>query len=96
MSQNNTINKSDKKFIRREKARIRSQFLDTKKQNEMIDALYVRFLGTPEVKTAPAPKDLPAGRQEVEAKKAAPVVESVDSLQGKEKVIKKAKPKVKK
>ena len=44
MSKNNSIRKSDKKFIRREKARIRKQFLDVKKQQEMINELYVRFL----------------------------------------------------
>ena len=47
MSKNNTIKKSDKKFIRREKARIRSQFLDFKKQEEMIAELYKRFLKQP-------------------------------------------------
>ena len=40
MSQNNTIRKSDKKFIRTEKARIRRQFLDLVKQQEMINELY--------------------------------------------------------
>lgn len=44
MSQNNTIRKSDKKFIRTEKARIRSQFLDVKKQEELIDNLYKKFI----------------------------------------------------
>ena len=43
MSKNNTIRKSDKKFIRREKARIRRDFLDFKKQEEMINELYKRF-----------------------------------------------------
>ena len=43
MSQNNTIKKSDKKFIRTEKARIRRQFLDLKKQQELIDNLYKKF-----------------------------------------------------
>ena len=54
MSQNNTIRKSDKKFIRLEKARIRRQFLDVKKQEELIDNLYKKFLTDPkklEVKT---------------------------------------------
>ncbi len=43
MSKNNTIKKSDKKFIRREKARIRGLFLDVKKQEEMINELYKKF-----------------------------------------------------
>ncbi len=47
MSQNNLIKKSDKKFIRREKARIRSLFLDVVKQEEMISELYSKFLPRP-------------------------------------------------
>ena len=47
MSKNNTIRKSDKKFIRTEKARIRRQFSDLKKQKELISQLYVRFLPNP-------------------------------------------------
>ncbi len=47
MSQNNTIRKSDKKFIRTEKARIRSQFLDIKKQDELINNLYKKFIPSP-------------------------------------------------
>lgn len=43
MSKNNTIKKSDKTFIRREKARIRGQFLDVKKQEELITELYKKF-----------------------------------------------------
>jgi len=49
MSKNNTIKKSDKKFIRREKARIRGLFLDVKKQEEMISELYRKFLPQPKV-----------------------------------------------
>ena len=45
MSKNNTIRKSDKKFIRTEKSRIRRQFSDFKKQEEMINKLYERFSG---------------------------------------------------
>jgi len=44
MSKNDTIRKSDKKFIRTEKARIRRQFSDSKKQEEMIAELYKRFI----------------------------------------------------
>lgn len=47
MSKNNLIRKSDKKFIRHEKARIRRQFFDGAKQQEMIDALYKRFTAQP-------------------------------------------------
>ena len=44
MSKNNFIRKSDKKFIRREKSRIRAAVLDTKKQEEMIKELYNKFI----------------------------------------------------
>lgn len=44
MSKNNTIKKGDKKYIRLQKALIRRQFLDSKKQREMIDALYAKFI----------------------------------------------------
>jgi len=37
------ITKSDKIFIRREKARIRHQFSDAKKQQEAIAAIYAKF-----------------------------------------------------
>ncbi len=55
MSKNNTIKKSDKKFIRREKARIRAQFLDAKKQEEMINELYKKFSPQPKVEIATEP-----------------------------------------
>jgi hypothetical protein len=38
---------SDRKFIRREKARIRAQFSDVKKQEELISALYQKALALP-------------------------------------------------
>jgi hypothetical protein len=38
--------KSVKKFIRRQKAQIRRQFLDVKKQNEEIDVLYKKLFKT--------------------------------------------------
>ncbi len=44
MSKNNTIKKSDKKYIRTQKAKIRAQFSDAKKQTEMINELYARFI----------------------------------------------------
>lgn len=37
------LSKSVKKYIRREKARIRREFLDTKKQEELIQELYQKF-----------------------------------------------------
>lgn len=36
--------RSIRKFIRQEKARIRREVLDTKKQEELINQLYQRFL----------------------------------------------------
>jgi len=44
MSKNNNIKHSDKKYIRTQKAKIRAEFSDAKKQKEMIDALYARFI----------------------------------------------------
>ena len=41
------LKKSDRTFIRREKARIRAQFLDVKKQEELISALYQKALALP-------------------------------------------------
>jgi hypothetical protein len=38
------LSKSVKKYIRREKARIRRQFFDIKEQEELIEQLYQRFL----------------------------------------------------
>ena len=75
MSKNNTITKSDKTFIRREKARIRAQFLDVKKQTELINALYAKILAKPHMAAgakAEAPKE-ETKKMEVkkEAKKAA-------------------------
>ncbi len=42
--------KSIRKFLRREKARIRSRVLDLKKQKELIDELYAKFLGSYSIK----------------------------------------------
>ena len=36
--------KSIRKFIRKEKARIRREFLDTKKQDELINELYTKLV----------------------------------------------------
>lgn len=38
-----TLKKSDRKFIRLEKARIRREFLDPKKQEELIGQIYKKF-----------------------------------------------------
>lgn len=43
MFKNNQIRKSDKKFIRLQKAQIRATFLDLKKQEELINNLYKKF-----------------------------------------------------
>ena len=39
-----TLKKSDRKYISTQKARIRREFLDVKKQEEMISELYKRVL----------------------------------------------------
>ena len=75
MSKNNTIRKSDKKFIRTQKARIRRQFSDTKKQEELITELYKKFLPGPKaegVKEAALPKP---ETKKLEVKKEAKKVE---------------------
>lgn len=58
MSKNNAIKKADKKFIRLEKARIRREFLDVAKQEELINKLYERFASKAEkaVDALKAPK----------------------------------------
>ncbi len=74
MSQNNTIRKSDKKFIRTEKARIRRQFFDIIKQEEMIKELYKRFVKEPKaaevVKEAKSEVKKPAVKKAANTKKA--------------------------
>lgn len=42
--------RSIRKFIRREKARIRREVLDIKKQEELIDQLYKKLLKEDEIK----------------------------------------------
>ena len=63
------LKKSDRKFIAREKGRIRAHFSDTKKQAEMITELYKRFVGKSlmvpqeaksEIKPAAKPKKVAA------------------------------------
>ena len=46
--------KSLRKYIRKEKARIRREFFDFKKQKELIDELYKKFLKQPVVETKTA------------------------------------------
>lgn len=41
MSKNKKLNSSQRKFIRKEKARIRREVLDIKKQEEEIEKLYL-------------------------------------------------------
>ncbi|OGZ65077.1 MAG: hypothetical protein A2812_00735 [Candidatus Staskawiczbacteria bacterium RIFCSPHIGHO2_01_FULL_36_16] len=67
---------STKKFIRREKVRIRRQFLDSKKQKEMIDKLYSDILNKPEAKKEEPKqvKESPKEKQKKEDK--APKVKS--------------------
>lgn len=76
MSKNNTIRRSDKKFIRLEKARIRRQFLDLVKQEEMINELYKRFVKTEKLKNEKTEKPT---TEKVEAKKA-PVKKAAKKL----------------
>lgn len=49
--------KSVRKFIRSEKARIRVQILDMKKQQELIGELYKKMLTQPSNSIAQAPKE---------------------------------------
>ena len=48
--------KSQRKHIRKEKARIRREVLDLKKQEELINQLYEKFLKKP-ILEKPAPKE---------------------------------------
>lgn len=82
MSKNNTIRKSDKKFIRLEKARIRDRFSDLTKQEEAIAELYKRFLSK---------ADKEAVATEVkEVKKEAPKKEAAPKAKAEKKPAKKA------
>jgi len=47
------MTKSVKKFIRKEKARIRAQFLDVQKQQEQIAELYKKIFSQPAVVAEP-------------------------------------------
>jgi len=53
------LKKSDRKFIRTEKARIRRQFSDSKKQQELINDLYKKMVGESKV----APKNTPTHKE---------------------------------
>lgn len=50
----NKMPKSTRKFIRAEKSRIRRQFFDYKKQQEMIDKMYSDISKKPEASIKPA------------------------------------------
>lgn len=43
----NNLTKSQRKFIRTQKADIRSRFLDVKKQEELISEIYKKFVRQP-------------------------------------------------
>lgn len=45
---------SIRKFIRKEKARIRSQILDIEEQKRLISQLYQKFFESPEIKNSKA------------------------------------------
>ncbi len=90
MSKNNTIRKSDKKFIRSEKARIRRQILDVKKQEEMIDNLYKKFI-KPQ-KSAEVNAET-RGSEKTETPKVEVKKDAKKSETRKEKVVKKSKTK---
>ena len=49
--------KSIRKYIRKEKARIRREVLDLKEQEEMINKLYQNILNKPENKTKSVKED---------------------------------------
>jgi hypothetical protein len=72
MSKNNLIRKSDKKFIRHEKARIRAAFSDAKKQAEMINELYKRFIKSAGVAKEESLKVIPETKVIKEVKKEKP------------------------
>ena len=70
------LKSSDRKFIRREKARIRKQFLDFKKQEELITELYKKILNQKEVNHTSAqekkeePKKVIVKKEKTKIKKA--------------------------
>ena len=59
---------STRKFIRLEKARIRAEFFDVKKQEEKITELYNRFLAKPVLTEKPVEKN-DIKKEEPKAKK---------------------------
>jgi len=91
MSKNNQIRKSDKKFIRTQKARIRSQFLDIKKQEELITELYKKFLPANTVGKSVVGGDQPKVAEKKEEPKKAEVKKEEKPKSKKEKVVKKSK-----
>ncbi len=69
------LKSSDRKYIRTEKSRIRRQFLDVAKQNELISELYKKMVGAkavvPVVKEAKVEVKKPAAKKAVKPKKVA-------------------------
>ena len=61
--------KSIRKFLRREKARIRARVLDLKKQKELIDELYAKFLGSYSIKNDNFSKERKESKEAEKAKK---------------------------
>jgi len=68
-----TLSNSTRKFIRRRKAEIRSQFLDSKKRQELIQELYNQVSAQPKAQEVKAEtKEVKPAKPEVKAKKAEP------------------------
>lgn len=61
--------KSIRKYIRKEKARIRREVLDLKEQEEMINKLYQNILNKPEDKIESVKKDKKIEKKEDKVKK---------------------------
>lgn len=91
MSKNNTLKKSEKKFIRLEKARIRRQFFDIKKQEEMIDQLYKKFIKLPRKRAESHAESRGNEKKEVQEPKKIEAKKEEKAKPKKEKIAKKAK-----
>ena len=61
--------KSIRKYIRKEKARIRREVLDLKEQEEMINKMYQNILNKPENKTKSVKEDKKTEKKEDKVKK---------------------------
>lgn len=64
----NKFPKSIRKYIRSEKARIRREVFDFKKQTELINELYLRLLEKKKPKTKEEPKEKPKEKPEEKSK----------------------------